>query len=172
VQFAGLVVAFLGMGAAFAESLWAGGGSLEGDLLCLLGGALWATTTLCVRASRTLSSAAPATILWLQLAGSIPILFAAAWWQGEVPPFPTVSPLGWLGLFYQTVQTDVTDDPTLALNVPQARRLSPAEKAKKVYPPQLLEAVYRYLGGLVLPRLYIPADYLAELIEYFLFLPF
>ena len=103
VQFAGLVIAFLGMGAAFAESLWAGGGSLEGDLLCLLGGALWATTTLCVRASRTLSSAAPATILWLQLAGSIPILFAAAWWQGEVPPFPTVSPLGWLGLFYQTV---------------------------------------------------------------------
>ena len=103
VQFAGLVIAFLGMGAAFAESLWTGGGSLEGDLLCLLGGALWAATTLSVKASPTLSSAAPATLLWLQLAGSAPLLFAAAWWQGEVPPFPAVSPLGWLGLFYQTV---------------------------------------------------------------------
>ena len=103
VQFAGLVIAFLGMGAAFAESLLAGGGSLEGDLLCLAGGALWATTTLCVKASRALSTAAPATILWLQLAGSAPLLFLAAWWQGEIPPLPQVSPLGWLGLFYQTV---------------------------------------------------------------------
>ena len=103
VQFGGLVLAFLGMGAAFAEGLWAGGGSVEGDLLCLVGGALWACTTLCVKASRALSTAAPATLLWLQLAGSAPILFAVSWLRGELSPFPTVAPLGWAALFYQTV---------------------------------------------------------------------
>ena len=108
VQFWGLVLAFLGMGAAFAEGLWAemlsgGGGSVEGDLLCLLAGALWASTTLCVKASRALSTAAPATLLWLQLAGSAPILFAVSWLRGELSPFPTVAPLGWAALFYQTV---------------------------------------------------------------------
>lgn len=103
VQFAGLVIAFLGMGVAFAEPLWAGGGSLRGDLMCLAGGALWAATTLCVKASRALSAAAPATLLWLQLAGSAPILFAVAAMHGELAPFPDVSPLGWLALFYQTV---------------------------------------------------------------------
>jgi drug/metabolite transporter (DMT)-like permease len=103
VQAAGLVLAFAGMAAAFAESLWAGGGSLEGDLLCLLGGALWASTTLCVRLSPALSAAPPATLLWLQLAGSAPILFAVSWWWGEISPWPTIGALGWLALFYQTV---------------------------------------------------------------------
>ena len=37
IQAAGMLLAFAGMAAAFAESLWAGGGSLKGDLLCLLG---------------------------------------------------------------------------------------------------------------------------------------
>jgi len=103
VQFAGLGLAFVGMGAAFAEGLLAGGGSVRGDLLCLLGGVLWAATTLCVKASPALSAAAPATLLWLQLVGSAPILFAVAWLRGELAPFPQVGLLGWTGLFYQTV---------------------------------------------------------------------
>jgi len=103
VQFAGLVLAFAGMGAAFAEGLLAGGGSVEGDLLCLLGGALWASTTLCVKVSRALSASPPAKLLWLQLAGSAPILLAVSWAQGEMVPFPSVGALGWAALFYQTV---------------------------------------------------------------------
>ncbi len=103
IQAAGLVLAFAGMTAAFAEGLLAGGGSIEGDLLCLLGGALWASTTLCVRLSKPLSAAPPATLLWLQLAGSIPILFAVSFLWGEITPWPEIGAMGWLALFYQTV---------------------------------------------------------------------
>ena len=103
VEIGGLVLAFAGMTAAFAEGLLAGGGSVRGDLLCLAGGMFWASTTLCVRLSPALAAAAPATLLWLQLAGSAPILFAVAWWQGEMTSWPHVGLLGWTGLFYQTV---------------------------------------------------------------------
>ena len=99
----GLALAFAGMAAAFAEALWTGGGSIQGDLMCLLAGALWASSTLSVRLSPALSAAPPAALLGLQLAGSAPILFAVSWWWGEMSPWPRVGALGWLGLFYQTV---------------------------------------------------------------------
>lgn len=103
MQAGGLVLAFAGMAAAFAEALWTGGGSIQGDLLCLLAGALWASSTLCVRLSPALSAAPAEALLWLQLAGSAPILFAVSWGWGEMAPWPQVGALGWLGLFYQTV---------------------------------------------------------------------
>ena len=107
IQAAGMLLAFAGMAAAFAESLLAGGGSLKGDLLCLLGGVLWASITLCVRLSPALAAAPPATLLWLQLAGSAPILFlfAVAWgeltpWPG---PWPTIGAVAWSALLFQTL---------------------------------------------------------------------
>jgi len=103
VQVGGLVLAFAGMTAAFAEKMLAAGGSLTGDLLCLLGGALWASTTLCIRLSPALAAAPPATVLWLQLAGSAPILVVTSYLWGEVTPFPPIGGVAWLALFYQTV---------------------------------------------------------------------
>ena len=103
VQAGGLALAFAGTAAAFAEALWTGGGSVQGDLMCLLAGALWASSTLSVRLSPALSAAPPAALLGLQLVGSAPILFAVSWWWGEMSPWPRVGGLGWLGLFYQTV---------------------------------------------------------------------
>ncbi len=102
-QAVGLLLAFGGMAAAFAEGLMAGGGSIEGDALCLLGGMLWAATTLMVRTSPAMMAAPPARVLWLQLVISAPLLVLAAVVQGEVPPFPRVGGLGWLALAFQTV---------------------------------------------------------------------
>jgi drug/metabolite transporter (DMT)-like permease len=53
-QAAGLIVAFAGVAAAFFDSLGAAGGSVTGDLLCLLAGALWGITTVAVKANPAL----------------------------------------------------------------------------------------------------------------------
>ena len=103
IQAGGMLLAFAGMAAAFAEALIAGGGALKGDLLCLLGGMFWASTTLCVRLSPALAAAPPATLLWLQLAGSAPIFFLFAWAWGEFTPWPVIGPIAWAALLYQTV---------------------------------------------------------------------
>ena len=103
IQTGGLFLAFAGVAAALGEGPLAGGGSLKGDLLCLAAGAFWASTTLCVRLVPALSTAPPATLLWLQLAGSTPILFAVAWMQGDLTAWPRAGTLAWGGLFYQTV---------------------------------------------------------------------
>jgi drug/metabolite transporter (DMT)-like permease len=102
IQFLGLLIAFAGVGIAFAEGLLAGGGSLTGDLMCLAGGALWGLTTLAVKAIPSLSRAPAAKLLWLQLAFSAPLLLLAAWFAGD---FTTAHPsnLAWLLWFYQTV---------------------------------------------------------------------
>jgi drug/metabolite transporter (DMT)-like permease len=55
---------------------------LLGDLLIVCGGALWAATTLMVKAT-ALSRAAPEKALGYQVALSIPILALAAWISGE-----------------------------------------------------------------------------------------
>jgi drug/metabolite transporter (DMT)-like permease len=76
---AGLGVAFLGLLLAFAENLAApaGGAGLLGDAMCLLAGALWAATTLMLKASR-LRTAPPALSLLYQLAVSAPLLLLAS----------------------------------------------------------------------------------------------
>lgn len=101
-QAAGLVIAFAGVAIAFAEGLH-GGGSIAGDLLCLLGGALWGATTSMVKAVPALSRLRSSEVALWQLGGSAPILFVAALVFGELHQWPQVTALAWGALFYQTV---------------------------------------------------------------------
>jgi drug/metabolite transporter (DMT)-like permease len=102
-QAVGLLIAFAGVAATFAEGLLAGGGSLRGDLMCLAGGAMWGATTVAVKANPALARAPSSKLLFLQLAGSAPLLLLGAWALGERLDLPAVAPIAWAGLFYQTV---------------------------------------------------------------------
>ena len=91
---AGLGVAFLGLLLAFAEGLVAPAGeaSLLGDPMCLLAGALWAATTLMLKASRLRAAPAALSLLY-QLVVSAPLLLFASALLGEgfaVSPTPLV----------------------------------------------------------------------------------
>ncbi|CAH2604247.1 DMT family transporter [Rhodovastum atsumiense] len=101
-QATGLAIAFTGVVAAFADGLTAGGGNLVGDLLCLAAGAAWGATTVVVKASPSLMRAAPERVLFLQLAGSVPLMAAASLLAGERLDWQATTPLAWTGLFYQT----------------------------------------------------------------------
>jgi drug/metabolite transporter (DMT)-like permease len=90
----GLCVAFGGLLLAFADGLRAPAGpdALLGDLLCLVGGALWAATTVLVKAS-ALRAAPPALVLQYQLVVSAPLLLLASPLLGEswaIQPSPLV----------------------------------------------------------------------------------
>jgi drug/metabolite transporter (DMT)-like permease len=90
----GLCVAFGGLVLAFADGLRAPAGpdALLGDLLCLIGGALWAATTVLVKAS-SLRAAPPALVLQYQLVVSAPLLLLASPLLGEawvIDPTPLV----------------------------------------------------------------------------------
>jgi drug/metabolite transporter (DMT)-like permease len=90
----GLCVAFGGLLLAFADGLRrpAGPDALLGDLLCLVAGALWAATTVLVKAS-TLRTAPPALVLQYQLVVSAPLLLLASPLLGEawvIHPSPLV----------------------------------------------------------------------------------
>ncbi len=103
-QAAGLLLAFAGVAATFAEGLLDGGdGSLVGDALCFGAGALWGATNLLVKGSPALRRVDASWLLIFQLAGSVPFLVAGAALFGELGRFPDASPLAWLGLAYQTV---------------------------------------------------------------------
>jgi drug/metabolite transporter (DMT)-like permease len=99
----GLLVAFAGVGIAFADGLAGGGGDIVGDLLCLAAGALWGATTVFVKASPGLMRSPSSKVLFYQLAGSAPLLLGAAWAAGERLDPAGVAWIGWAGLFYQTV---------------------------------------------------------------------
>jgi drug/metabolite transporter (DMT)-like permease len=101
-QTLGLLIAFAGVAAAFADGLAGGGGSVAGDVLCLAAGALWGATTVMIKASPALARTSSARILFVQLAGSAPILLAASWLAGE-NLWPHAPALAWASLFYQTV---------------------------------------------------------------------
>lgn len=102
-QLAGPLLAFAGVAAVFADDLTSGGGSLAGDAMCLAAGGFWGATTVVVKASPSLSAAAPAKVLFLQLAGSAPPLFLASWLLGEMQSWPQPTWMSSAGLFYQTV---------------------------------------------------------------------
>jgi drug/metabolite transporter (DMT)-like permease len=101
-QALGLAIAFAGVAAAFAEGMGTGGGSLEGDALCLAGGALWGATTVVVKASPTLARVTASRVLFAQLAYSAPVLIAVAAVSGEWHA-GGATPLAWACLLYQTV---------------------------------------------------------------------
>lgn len=99
----GLAVAFGGLVLAFADGLRAPAGpdALLGDLLCLIGGMLWAATTVMVKAT-ALRRGPPALVLQYQLVVSVPILLLASPLLGEawvIHPTPLV--VG--GFLYQAV---------------------------------------------------------------------
>lgn len=90
----GLCIAFGGLMLAFADGLRVpvGPDALPGDLLCLIGGALWAATTVLVKAS-PLRRAPAALVLQYQLVVSAPLLLLASVLLGEawvIHPTPLV----------------------------------------------------------------------------------
>lgn len=103
VQALGLAIAFTGLVVAFSEGPPAGHGSVAGDLLCMLGGALWAATIVIIKASPALRRATPAGILLYQLAGSVPVLLGGAAVLGELARPPHPDALAWGCVLYQTV---------------------------------------------------------------------
>ena len=101
-QASGLVVAFAGVAAAFAEGLGAPGGSLLGDVLCLTGGVFLGAMTVVLKAAPSLAPLSASRLLFVQLAYAAPILLAAMGVSGEWRIGAT-TPLAWAALFYQSV---------------------------------------------------------------------
>ncbi|NUZ04587.1 DMT family transporter [Piscinibacter koreensis] len=104
LQFGGLVVAFAGIAAAFAEGFTRPAVAPDqwiGDALGLLGGALWGATTLAVRGSALTHASAEKTLLY-QLAVSGVLLGAGA--VATAGPLPLqLSALAWTSLAFQVV---------------------------------------------------------------------
>ncbi len=102
-QWIGVGLAFAGLAIAFAGSLFAAGGSkqMTGDALGVLGGALWAATTLVIRSSR-LSDTPPSKTLLYQLSGAAVLLLPIAWWNGDFH-MKALSASLWINLTFQTV---------------------------------------------------------------------
>ncbi len=83
LQWAGVLLAFAGLATAFADGLSAPGrGTLLGDAFGAIAAALWAATTVLVRASPLAHVRAEKTLLY-QLAVSAVLLPLAAWALGE-----------------------------------------------------------------------------------------
>lgn len=101
-QIAGLLFAFAGVGCAVADGLTGGGGRPLGDAMVAAAAAFWGLTTVMVKANRVLRTLSPAKLLIYQLGGSAPILFAFAWFSGELA-VPAATAAGWWWLAYQTV---------------------------------------------------------------------
>src|SRR3954469_3888647 len=101
-QWSGLALCFAGVALAIGvPQADVDAEVLLGDLMVVGGGALWAATTLLVKAT-TLAKAAPEKALGYQVAISIPILALAAWTSGEtLTHFP--GPLALSLLAYQAI---------------------------------------------------------------------
>lgn len=104
-QWLGVVLAFGGIVLAFADGIVAqqgGAGTLAGDALGVVAGALWAATTVLVRGSRLASAPASKTLLY-QLAVSAVLLLALAAGAGQTQGTVTLNGFVLLSLFYQAV---------------------------------------------------------------------
>jgi drug/metabolite transporter (DMT)-like permease len=107
LQWYGVVLAFLGIALAFADGFTRSVpgtstvGGLIGDALGVLGGIMWASTTVVVRAT-SLSHASASKTLFYQLAVSAVILLALAFALGE-QRHVQVTPLALASLGYQAV---------------------------------------------------------------------
>ncbi len=108
VQWHGVGIAFAGIALAFADGFLkplAPGASvlagLAGDALGILGGVMWAATTVVVR-STSLAHASASKTLFYQLAVSAVLLLALAALRGQVT-FMHVTPVAVASLAYQSV---------------------------------------------------------------------
>ncbi|WP_306855627.1 DMT family transporter [Cupriavidus necator] len=103
-QWLGVALAFAGMALAFADGIAtpsARGSTLAGDALGILAGALWAATTVVVRASPLASAPASKTLLY-QLAVSAVMLLGMAVAAGQ-PMTVQLDGVVLASLFYQSV---------------------------------------------------------------------
>lgn len=108
-QWIGVMIAFAGMALAFADGFARSGAAdtramltgLAGDALGVLGGALWAATTVVVRTS-TLAHVSASKTLFYQLAVSALVLLVLAAGLGQIE-IHTVTPLALMALGYQAV---------------------------------------------------------------------
>jgi drug/metabolite transporter (DMT)-like permease len=102
VHWLGLALSFAGVAVAIgAPSEIGGARTLLGDALLIVAGALWAATTLVIKASRLATVAPEKTLLW-QLVASLPVFVVGALALGE--PWPqAASPASLAWLAYQTV---------------------------------------------------------------------
>lgn len=100
-QWIGVAVAFAGIALAFGEAFAAARSSLLGDFFGLVAAALWAATTVLIRAT-SLSRATAAKTLFYQLAVSAPLLLAASLLMGE-QGVVALTPLALASLAYQGV---------------------------------------------------------------------
>ncbi|MDB6153011.1 MAG: EamA-like transporter family protein [Chthoniobacteraceae bacterium] len=102
-QWTGLGMAFAGIALAFSGSLFTPGGTrlLLGDMLGVLGGILWAATTLTIRVSRLSETSAAKTLLY-QLSGAAILLLPIAWYDNDSTAV-VPSAMLWASLVFQTV---------------------------------------------------------------------
>lgn len=98
-QWLGVAVAFAGIALAFGEAFGAARSSLLGDFFGVVAAALWAATTVLIRAT-SLSRATAAKTLFYQLAVSAPLLLAASALLGE-KGVVALTPLALASLAYQ-----------------------------------------------------------------------
>jgi len=102
LQWAGVLLAFAGLVAAFADGLGAGDrGTLLGDAFGVVAAVLWAATTVLVRGSSLARVPAEKTLFY-QLAVSALLLPLAAWLVGE-PGIVRLDPLAVGSLLFQGV---------------------------------------------------------------------
>lgn len=103
-QWLGVAIAFGGIALAFAGGSVQNGISprmLWGDTLGLLGGILWAATTVLIRTTR-LSEAPPTKTLLYQLVAAFILLLIYAVCSGQASRF-TMTPIAWVSLLYQGI---------------------------------------------------------------------
>jgi drug/metabolite transporter (DMT)-like permease len=101
VQWAGIVLSFAGLVAAFWDGLSSEKETWVGDLCGVAAAVLWAATTLLIRTTK-LASAPPAKTLFYQLAVSAPVLLLGSFLLGE-KGIVSITPLVVASLLYQGV---------------------------------------------------------------------
>ncbi len=101
LQWVGILLAFGGIVAAFGDGFLASPASLLGDTFGVIGGVLWAATTVWIRATG-LTRISAAKVLFYQLGVSAVSMPVASWLMGE-PGVIAVTPVAIASLFYQGV---------------------------------------------------------------------
>jgi drug/metabolite transporter (DMT)-like permease len=101
LQWGGVLLAFAGLVLAFSEGLFSGMNTWAGDLCGLAAAALWAATTVLIRASSLARATATKTLLY-QLAVSALVLLLASFLLGE-PGIRRIDALVLASLAYQGV---------------------------------------------------------------------
>jgi drug/metabolite transporter (DMT)-like permease len=99
VQWVGVLLAFLGIVAAFGEGFVRGHGSLLGDSCGVIAALLWASTTVWIRRTR-LGRMRAGKVLFYQLAVCAALMLPTAFLLGEKLP-ARLSPLAWGALAFQ-----------------------------------------------------------------------